>query len=275
VNFLTKTRDRLFQSPSARDWQRAENLIPIPAEARGQLSGDEPLVISYPRSGNTWLCVQLAHAWEETLKLRGIEPINGWQIADLHREPVHPLLSREKSDAHPRIFRSHNHLRSGNHPILYLVRSPEDALVSYYRLVVGESGKDPSGFAWERIPDWIAHAKIALFLKRQAPEQVTIVRYEDMRANPAASLRHAGEFFGLDLPDAAIAVAIEKSGLERMQREERARTRPKTEVMQGELFRRGVVGGGELELRPSTLREIREQAAPWYERISKLAWKPS
>jgi len=274
MSFLSRIRNRIFAAPTASDWERAEGLVPIPAEATKALCGKERLVISYPRSGNTWLCVQLAYAWEEALKFRGVEPITGWQIADLHRKPVHPLLSRAASDAHPRIFRSHNQIRSGEHRTLYLVRRPEDALVSYYRLVVGEEGNDPSGFVWERIPDWISHTKIAISLKQRSPERFSIIRYEDMRTDPAGALRHTGRFFGLDLPEEAIAIAGEKSGMERMQREERARTRPKTDVMQGELFRRGVVGSGHKELRPSTLRDIREQADPWYERISEHSWSP-
>jgi len=274
MRFLQAIGRRFSERPTQEEFLRAEKLIPIPESALSALESRDSLVVSYPRSGNTWLCVQLAYAWEEALKLRGIKPIAGWQIADLHREPIHPLLSRPTSEAHPRIFRSHNHLEPGQHSTLYIVRRPEDALVSYYRLVVGEAGKDPSGFAWERIPDWVAHAKVALFRKKQAPEQFTIIRYEDMLEDPAATLRYAGEFLGLHLPDTAIAIAIDKSGLERMQQEERARTRPKTAVMQGELFRRGIVGSGDQELRPSTLQKIREQAAPWYERLSQLCWSP-
>lgn len=268
---LTRFLEQITGTPSAEEERRATSLIPIPGEALAAVGSTDSLVLSYPRSGNTWFCVQLAYAWEKTLEARGVKPIAGWQVADLHRVPPHPLLAQQTSPAHPRIFRSHNHLPGLAARTVYLVRRPEDALVSYYRLVAGESGSSPSGFAWERLPDWIAHVKLAIRLARKAPGTVLILRYEDMTADPGAVLDRAGRFLGLGFPAEAIQNALERSALGRMKQEEAARNRPKSKTRQGELFRSGVVGRGREELRPSTLREVLDRGLPWYDRISRLA----
>src|SRR5690606_21250923 len=90
-----------------------------------------------------------------------------------------------------------------------------------------------------------------------------LLRYEDVRADPAAGLRVLADFFGCPASDAEIAAAVEFARFENMRARERAGRfagadlRP-TDVADEQSFktRRGVVGGYRDELPPDVVAAL-------------------
>ena len=70
--------------------------------------------------------------------------------------------------------------------------------------------------------------------QRHVPKGFLLVRYEDLRENPARELRRIAEFIGLhDVSDAAIAHAVEFSSFEQMRQREAARPADGTPLAAG------------------------------------------
>lgn len=180
-------------------------------------------VATYPRSGTTWMQFMLH------LLLRG--PSTDF----VHINEVCPWFERSLSTgswsaegferlASPRIFKTHL-LRRWLPPqgkFIYIERDPVDVASSYYDLYrsylgyrgsLGEfverflAGDVQYGSWWAHVGHWRAHA---------GDSDVLLLRYEDLRADPAVQLRTVVDFADLRASDAAVNAAVEGASLPRM-----------------------------------------------------------
>ncbi len=157
--------------------------------------------------------------------------------------------------------------------VVYLIRNPLDVAVSYAHHG-GRTVEDAVGRlcgvnsrlyeATERLGDqlpqrllsWSAHVRSWV---DQAGMRVTVVRYEDILAEPEASFSTILEALDLELEPERLARAIEHSRFERMQDQERRmgfRERPLR--ADAPFFRRGQAGTWRTELSPELARKIVE-----------------
>lgn len=125
--------------------------------------------------------------------------------------------------AEPRGFKSH--LSYANMPkgarYIVALRDPKDALVSFYRFMEGwffEPGSIPMDeFARWRIStssetDGYWHHLNTWWAERDNPD-VLLMSYEQMNAEPEASIRKVAAFCGILLDDALLALTLERSSL--------------------------------------------------------------
>ena len=195
------------------------------------------VLMSWGKSGRTWLRVMLSRAYQ----LRGGLPSN--ELLDFDN-------FRKQDKALPAVFFTHNnYLRdyTGNWEskqhfqgkrIVLLVRDPRDVAVSQffqwqYRMRPNKkfiNDYPPHGAdidVWDFVQDRDAGVpRIVDYFNgwaRAIPElkDVLVVRYEDMRADPAAVLRRIFDFTGDGISDLQISEAVEFAAYENMKRMER------------------------------------------------------
>jgi hypothetical protein len=204
------------------------------------------LIIGHPKSGNTWLRVQLSRLYQvrhglpadvivtsDELHRRNpaiprICATNGWYS---YEGAVGAALAVDAADDPVR-----------HKPIVFLARHPIDIAVSWYLQVTKRQSRakfELINDALERpidrraIDRWsfVRHSAIGLpslieFLNtwqarvQRLPRAIT-VRYEDLRADPAGQLRRIGELMGERFGDEEIAEAVRFGGFDNLGRLER------------------------------------------------------
>jgi hypothetical protein len=239
---------------------------------------DDVYVVSYPRSGTTWMQFMLHRlAGRDGDDFRHISEVSPWferslaigtlTAADCERFPA------------PRIMKSH--LPYGWLPrparTVYLWRDGRDVAVSYfhfYRSHLGYRDDFASFFrrflrgdlqyrSWfDHVAGWTAHA---------AEPELLIVRYEEMLADRGAVLRRLAEHLGLAVSEEHIARVVAETSFTRMKAHESRFDHATALLLErryvaGAFLRQGAAGQGEEVLsadQQSALAErLRRTAAP-------------
>lgn len=178
---------------------------------RRGLDHSDVLLVSYPKSGSTWLRMLLG------MTLTGTE-----MDFDLVREQLPPLGSHRSAPkllgGSGRVVRTHEIL-SSLEPIpcrvLYLVRDGRDVAASYYHHVrrVGRFNRGPADFLAAFLAGridgygtWTDHVDAAA--RGQAAGAVAVLRYEDLRAETADALGRVCDELGVSVTPGAIGAAV-------------------------------------------------------------------
>ena len=191
-------------------------------------------VVSWPRSGNTWLRYMLYH---------GLYPDRNWDLESLDRampSVANPDLRRllPALEGQPfRMFKSHDpcHAYFFQGRIAYIVRDGRDAVCSFYHYRTNLNRQetafrdylDRSLTGAFRYGSW--HEHVAGWLAREGEPSLLIVRYEDMLADPRSVLRRVLSHFGTNLSDERLDEAVRRSSVDRVNRgfQNQAATREK------------------------------------------------
>ena len=136
-------------------------------------------IVSYPRSGNTWMRFLLANllAPQETITFRNIENF----VPDLHK-------SAAVLDNWPgrRYIKSHHRCYDRYPRFLYLYRDGRDAVVSYHHYVTEKKAfsGDFDEFVFSpraaKFGSWREHVGGALDFAASHPGRVLVLQYERM-----------------------------------------------------------------------------------------------
>jgi len=185
----------------------------------------DTFIVSYPRSGNTWmrfLLGNLVHP-QRPLDLRSVEEL----VPDIYvRAGKH--IARLPD---PRLLKSHEPFEHRYPNVIYIVRDPRQVVASYHRwhrktrmipddypvaayvkrFVTGSVG--PYGNWAEHVGSWLgARGDNGRFL---------LVRYEDLVRSPECVLTDLCRFLGLDRSAPAVEQAVRRSSLSRLRELER------------------------------------------------------
>ena len=198
---------------------------PQPAARGLTVRPSDVFLVSYPRSGNTWLRFLLANA------LRPAQAATfatfGEVVPDIYDEPDRMLLRRPD----PRVLKSHEPYDERYRRVLYLVRHPADVAVSYYHYLIKmrqiPPGYDIARFVQSyiggRLDDfgtWGDHVTGWLDA-RGGEDGFLLVRYEDVLEAPERALAAALELAGVEASEGTIATAVERSTADELRRLER------------------------------------------------------
>ena len=199
--------------------------------------GIDRFVVSFPKSGRTWLRVLMGAAEGARSGIALEKQSAEWLRHDAPLLEGHPVLfthglasSPGEPSAHMELFQRYIADRTR----VFLVRDPRDTVVSYYFQQVkrrgGQYGDVPekmSDFARhpfygvDRIIDCLNASQRAF---DAGPGPALIVSYELLHAQPAESLATVFRFLGAkDVPADAIARAIEHARFENMRKMETRR----------------------------------------------------
>lgn len=206
----------------------------------------DALLVSYPKSGNTWLKFMLAHA------LTGVAT-----SFDATEDAIGTVGGRTDVPAllpgGGRILKSHEACSAGVRApgrVVYVVRDGRDVAVSYYeqsrrkglesgafssflpRFVAGEV----DGYG-----SWGTHVTSWLDRDMARDGRLLTIRYEDLLEDPPGGLQQTLEFLGVEAGADVVEAAVEANRFEQMRQRE---TESAFHEKQGDQFfvRRGIAG---------------------------------
>jgi hypothetical protein len=231
---------------------------------------DDTFLVSYPKSGNTWVRFLLANL---------IHPNETIGFANINRLlPAPGVLSKRflKSLPRPRILKSHEPFDARFRKVIYLVRDPRDVAVSEYhfdlkkRYIAADmtleqfikpflAGETSSYGSWgEHVASWVG--------ARYGNPKFLLARYEDLLADPISETAKIAEFLGIQADAERIKSAVERSSADRMRKLEKVDadkwTGTKNTRQEIPFVRAAKSGGWKESLPPHSVEEI------------EVAWSP-
>ena len=227
-------KERSFRTPRSLEQGIPSPLTGLTTRANRRIGqmlvndrADDRYIVSYPRSGNTWMRTILANIIDpsvETDPARRFALIPGVSIRTARR--INALGS-------PRLLKSHGRYMGRVPRALYLVRDGRDALVSLYHMRIVRPGhtdrvpfadfcrryfRGDLGERWdEHVLSWLEDGV------REMGSSLLVLRFEDLKADVPGRVAEVTKFFGIDATGQEIAAAIDKASLERLRENERAR----------------------------------------------------
>jgi hypothetical protein len=232
---------------------------------------DDVFLVSYPRSGNTWLRFMIANLLNphESTTFLNIDR----RVGDIYTRSQEALLQLPR----PRILKSHEPFEPRYKRVIYVVRDPRDVVVSYYHwkrkrraipdcypieefvslFVKGEI--DPNLGSWtQNVGTWLT--------ARQKTPGFALVRYEDLVEDAQQQLARIAQFLKCQVTPDQLRRAISLASVEQMQDLERQQAqlwKGSKGFRQDILFvRQGRAGSWRSELPASSLSEIERTCGP-------------
>jgi Sulfotransferase domain len=203
---------------------------------RQALQATDIILLSYPRSGNTWSRYVIA---DFILQSLGFEtdaklPIEFHQvIPSIYTHDITTTID-PRIQLPYRLIKSHHHLDVQQRKCIYIFRDPINTLVSYYRFLlnhpdisgaldlfppdtaiqkpIAEVGVDQ--FCLDRVDKWMVHLEKAIHRAQVNPTQLCLLCYEQLRKDPEVGWTTAIEFLGLDKGKININQALKNQSLE-------------------------------------------------------------
>jgi len=173
------------------------------------------VIVSYPKSGNTWLRFIFANLIRPDLNhtfdtVIGLVPALG--------SPEMEMLSRDERTG---IYKTHSEKDRGFPNVIYIIRHIGDVLISFYH-------HNRKFYDYQKpLTDFIAdmgygndwHRHIAYWLNKykRRKRSMVIVRYEDLWKNPLPIILDIVRMFKLHYGEEQVKTAIEKSSFNNMQ----------------------------------------------------------
>ncbi|NJN86848.1 MAG: sulfotransferase domain-containing protein [Leptolyngbyaceae cyanobacterium SL_7_1] len=192
------------------------------------LSSEDIFLVSYPKSGNTWMRFLIGNY----LTGNQCDFCNSHLIIpDIHYNPER--ISQLRT---PRFIKSHHPFNPSFKRVIYTARDGRDVAVSYYfyalkfKLIDKETSFEQfvlEIFDQSKIDNftpWSNHIHTWL---DNPPQKFKLFTYEEMLGDTARILREVLEFAGMEIDEEKVIQAVEASKFEQMR---------KAEVLQNEQF---------------------------------------
>ena len=201
-----------------------EQPTPFPAKGPGRhlkVRPDDTFIVSYPRSGNTWLRFLVAN-----LKYSG-RIIDYGNIEDLVPDIYASSELRLRGMPGPRILKSHEAFDPRYRRVIYAVRDPRDVIVSQFT-TLRRLRSDIVGNSFEKFVErqlagefdawfgsWSANVNSWIY-QDKADLDFLIVRYEDIRKDTPDIAAKIANFLGFNCSLDALHEAVANSSRGRM-----------------------------------------------------------
>jgi len=225
---------------------------------------DDTYLVSYPKSGNTWVSFLISNAIIEYLNLD--MDVNFFNIHDFVPD-IH--ISREINNLYyenkfPRVIKSHSSFNPFYNKVFLLFRDPKDIMVSYYHFKknMNSYNKNLSDFIRDDkfgVDSWVDHSES--WLNNCYPSQrLNLFFYEDFKDNPNKELKRMFNLLGYNFNSTIIESAVEKSSLENMKIiENKTASYSLKKLEKFKFVRKGKKGQGKAELSSDDKNYINEQ----------------
>ncbi|HVA98846.1 MAG TPA: sulfotransferase domain-containing protein [Bacteroidia bacterium] len=177
-------------------------------------------IVSYPRSGNTWMRFLIANYFADTEAEFDNDSLPKL-IPDIHINPQ----DIDSAILKPKFIKSHFPSLKEYNNVIYLVRDGRDVAVSYYFYELGTKtipsdtdfktylkkyfllGKSPFG-------SWANHIEA---IKSQKNYRICFIKYEDLLKDPERKLKEMLLFFNIPTNEEKIKKAVNCSKFDVMQ----------------------------------------------------------
>ncbi|OGW75555.1 MAG: hypothetical protein A2Z72_01365 [Omnitrophica bacterium RBG_13_46_9] len=180
-------------------------------------------IVSYPRSGNTWIRFLIACMMhpDKTLSFRNIDRF----IPDVYRHAEYA-----NSISPPRFLKTHHPFYGCFPRFIYIYRDGRDVFVSYY-FYMKQRNQVKNGFSEflrERLirhprylHPWHEHVSKALDFANKFPDRALLLRYEKIGDFAVDYAYKIAEFCRLDVSKKVIENAVKKTSFENLRKVEK------------------------------------------------------
>ena len=188
---------------------------------------DDVFLVSYPKSGNTWLrflIANLIYLDRTNVSFSNIEKL----VPDIYQNTNKDLLRLSR----PRIMKSHEYFDARYSKVIYIVRDPRDVAVSYYHHLI-KAKKINNDYPIDKyikffikgefhpqFGTWAENVESWLFSELNQ-NNFLLLKYEDMLNNSFKQMLDIALFLGLERDNNKILKAIEFSSADNMRRLEK------------------------------------------------------
>lgn len=247
------------------------------ARRRYRFARADVVLVSYPKSGRTWLRVMVARCLDRHLELGSDELLDLERLHDLDPRVPRILVTHDDSPHKKlpeQVERDKRRYRAKR--VVLLVRDPRDVVVSAYFEASRRRGTF-EGSLGDFVFEPLGGIDTILMFYRawaQATPQLSdilVVRYEDLRSDTERELGRVLSFLGFeDIAAQTITDAVSFGAFENMQRLEREQKLDSFRLRAAEpedpesfKVRRGKVGGFRDYLHDGQIRAITRRLAPF------------
>ncbi len=211
---ITQIFPKLFSLVHNGMWRGSKN------EEREILA--DVFLVSYPRSGNTWMRFLIANLYNEIEN--HFDEIDFFNIHEI--VPEIGKASIFKFGNFPKIVKTHQEYDKKFNSVILILRSPYDALYSYYKYLNREKTLNLS------LSEVIHHDKFGIQASiKHANSYISncnnlqIVTYEQLQSDPFKYFKNTTLYLGMDCTDQNIINAINKSSFKSMRKLEEIKGR--------------------------------------------------
>jgi hypothetical protein len=190
--------------------------------------GEDIYLVSFPKSGNTWLrflvanAIKLKYNIEREVNFFSIQEV----IPDIHlSKNIRSQGVFGRTDL-PRIIKSHTSYNPYYHRVILLVRDPRDAIVSYYYYTKERNSISPDWTISQFIRSdkygikaWLKHTQ-SWYLTLKQGQNIQIINYEKLVANPQQQIANIMDLLGITMEEHILEKAIILSSKSKMKESE-------------------------------------------------------
>jgi glycosyltransferase involved in cell wall biosynthesis len=216
--------------------ERIESIYEKLAQEKGMTA--EYYIMSYPKSGRTWLRLMIAKLLQVHFKLR----VKREHFPELKRfrqydRRIPGIEVHHDPDTEATWSGSFGDLRKSleqykNTKVIFLVRDPRDVVVSHYFQDTKRPKNSPEEVFQGSISEYIRDEKLGTdgivkfcnlwASQRDAPRDFLLIRYEDLHRDTVGELRRVADFLGIkDVSAEELEDAVEFASFRNMQNMER------------------------------------------------------
>ncbi|WP_035464835.1 sulfotransferase domain-containing protein [Algoriphagus vanfongensis] len=185
---------------------------------------DDVFIVSYPKSGNTWVRFLLGNVLNLNYDFSNMESL----IPDIYVVNNNELLKQRR----PRILKSHEYFHPNYKKVIYIVRDPRSVAVSYY-YYLKKVNKIPSEMQFkpflksylsgslDSYGSWSENVESWLSTKGNNENEFILIKYEDLLLNTNLEFTKILKFIDIDVSDEVIANSVNNSSFINMKKNEK------------------------------------------------------
>jgi hypothetical protein len=245
---ILRLQQRYIQRSAAVDWNLSDVYL-----------------VSYPKSGNTWVSLILANILKQLRT--DCRRIDYFSLHD-YIPDIHVNADRIQYLTPPRIVKTHESFDEWYDRVnlkgkgfrfprtIYLVRDGRDVMVSYYHYVKGVHGYngDFEEFLSDRLikrGEWSEHIRGWIIDNHVLEKKrILLIKYEDLHADTMKQIKNIVDFIGFEVSEGIVEAAITFSDIKNIREVESKYGEPaKYAAPEYRFARKGTTGNVERNLR--------------------------